>query len=91
MKSKQTPSPKVKRKHGPSRLERLLEASIRQELQIKKLWAFLGNPQLARSDNGTAPAELGNVAHNRVATRLDAQNERVLSDFDLRSRQTRLT
>jgi hypothetical protein len=34
MKSKQTPS---KRKHGLSRLERLLESSIRQELAIKGL------------------------------------------------------
>lgn len=31
----------VKRKHGPSRLEKLLQDSIRQELQIKRLQQLL--------------------------------------------------
>jgi hypothetical protein len=33
---------KPKRKHGKSRLEKLLEASIRQELQIKAQWREIG-------------------------------------------------
>jgi hypothetical protein len=37
-KTKQTQST---RKHGLSRLEKLLQASIRQELQIKALWRVL--------------------------------------------------
>jgi hypothetical protein len=41
MKSKQTPSAKPKRKHGLSRLDKLLQDSIRHELQIKALWRYL--------------------------------------------------
>lgn len=29
------------RKHGPSRLEKLLQDSIRHELQIKALWCYV--------------------------------------------------
>jgi hypothetical protein len=35
------PTQKPKRKHGPSRLEKLLEASIRQELHTKSLYRLI--------------------------------------------------
>lgn len=52
------------RKHGLSRLERLLEASIRHELQIKALWKALREPQPARSDIQVSLEGLGSDAHN---------------------------
>jgi len=38
------------RKHGLSRLEKLLQDSIRHELQIKALWAELRNRPFDRLD-----------------------------------------
>lgn len=61
MKSKKAHST---RKHGLSRLERLLEASIRHELQIKALWKALREPQPARSDIQVSLEGLGSDAHN---------------------------
>jgi len=40
-KRKRSPSATPLRKHGPSRLEKLLQDSIRQELQIKRLQQLL--------------------------------------------------
>ena len=60
MKSKKAHST---RKHGLSRLERLLEASIRHELQIKALWKALRESPGARTSWPTLPAP-GSDAHN---------------------------